>query len=144
VNVASGCQDTDCGCVFSRALLAQAASCECVQRRSLGERDVLECTVPVARTNCLLLHGLLRERARFALRLPANGAPLMHAQTLRLQCGGTAGLQQVLGTGHCDVHRLVGEAQTRHGSLTDLPWDAVVAVLRDWAPRRRRPSPDTP
>jgi hypothetical protein len=138
------CDDTDRGCIFSRALLAQAASCDCVQRRSLGERDVLECTVPVARTNCRLLHGLLRERARFALRLPADGTPLMHAQTLRLQCGGTASLQQVLGAGHRDVHRLVGEAQARHGSLTDLPWDALVAALRDWAPRRRRPSTDAP
>jgi hypothetical protein len=42
------------------------------------------------------------------------------------------------------VHRLVGEAQARHGSLTDLPWDALVAALRDWAPRRRRPSTDAP
>ncbi|MCP5269632.1 MAG: hypothetical protein H6932_00175 [Burkholderiaceae bacterium] len=133
------CDDTDRGCVFSRALLARAAGCDCVTRRALGEREVLECSQPVARTNCSLLRALMRERARFALKLPTGEAPLMHAQVLRLQCGGLLGLQQVLGTGRADVHHLVAEAQARHGSLTALPWDAIVATMRGWQPRRRRP-----
>lgn len=135
------CDGTEGGCVFSRALLARAASCECVQRRTLGERDVLECTQPVARTNCALLRDLLRERARFALKLPPAGTPLMHAQVLRLQCGGLAGLQRVLDQPHRDVHRLVADAQARHGSLVELPWANVVAAMRDWAPRRRSGAP---
>lgn len=137
----AGCADTDLGCVFSRALLARTAACECAQRRSLGEREVLECGVPVARTNCVLLMDLLRERARFALRLPVGATPLVHAQVLRLQCGGVEGLQRALGAGHRDVHGLVALAQARHGSLTEIPWDTVVQALRDWAPRRRRPPP---
>ena len=48
------------------------------------ERDLLECTSPVARINCGTLAALLHERARFALRLPAPGRPLMHVQSLRL------------------------------------------------------------
>ena len=132
------CDDTDRGCVFSRALLARTVSCECVRRRSIGEREVLECEVPVARTNCSLLDSLMRERGRFALRLPVTGAPLVHAQLLRLHCGGLAGLQQALDADQKDVHQLVGAAQARHGSLTDLPWDRVVEAMRDWTPRRRR------
>lgn len=137
----AGCADTDHGCVFSRALLARTAACECAQRRSLGEREVLECGVPVARTNCLLLMDLLRERARFALKLPVGAAPLVHAQVLRLQCGGLDGLRQALAADQHDVHRLVALAQARHGSLTEIPWETIVQVLRDWAPRRRRPAP---
>lgn len=137
------CDDTDRGCVFSRALLARAAACECVARRTLGEREVLECTQPVARNNCSLLRALMRERARFALKLPPGTAPLVHAQVLRLQCGGLLGLQQALAAGHSDVHpdvhRLVGEAQARHGSLMALPWEPIVAAMRAWQPRRRRP-----
>jgi hypothetical protein len=58
-------------------------------------------------------------------------------QGLRLQCGGLVALQQVLGVPERDVHRMVGTAHERHGSLTELPWDALVAALAAWQPPRR-------
>jgi hypothetical protein len=58
-------------------------------------------------------------------------------QALRLQCGGLVALQQVLGAPERDVHRMVGTAHERHGSLTDLPWAALVAALAAWQPPRR-------
>jgi hypothetical protein len=129
-------------CIFAKALQARAAVCELSERRWIGEREVIECPSPVARTNCGTLAALMHERARFALRLPRPGELLMHTQAMRLQCGGIAGLQQALQVPVADVHRLVGAAQERHGSLTALPWDDMVAAMRDWAPRRRhRPLP---
>jgi len=80
----------------------------------------------------------LHERSRFALRLPSPGHPIVHAQALRLQCGGLGGLQQALGAEQADVHRMVGLAQQRHGSLTELPWEAIVRVLTQWPARRPR------
>lgn len=181
--MADACCGPTHGCVFAKAVLARAASCPLAQRRSVGERELLECRSPVARTNCDTLAALMRERARFALRLPAPSEPLMHAQAMRLQCGGLAGLQQVLTTTDgqtdeetdeetvetaagqaagdsararagdargpaaappppADVHALVQQAQARHGSLTALPWDTVVAAMRGWSPRRRHaPAP---
>ena len=135
----SCCSDT--ACVFAKALLARAASCELATRRALAERELVECTSPVARINCGTLAALLHERARFALRLPRPGQPLIHAQALRLQCGGLAGMQQALGAASRDVHRMVGLAHQRHGSLTELPWAAVVATVADWQPRRRHREP---
>jgi hypothetical protein len=129
------------GCVFSRALLAHAAGCGLAQRRSVGEREQVECGSPVAHMNCETLAALMHERARFALRLPRAGSPLMHAQAMRLQCGGLAGLAQVLQAPASDVHALVALAQARHGGLAELPWDGVVAALRAWVPRRRRRAP---
>ncbi len=146
------------GCVFARALLAQAASCALARRRSIGEREAVACPSPVAHANCDTLAALMHERARFALRLPAPGMPLMHAQAMRLQCGGLAGLRRALDPAASapeataaasashpaalpDVHTLVGLAQQRHGSLTALPWEAIVAAMRAWAPRRRRGRP---
>lgn len=125
-------------CVFARALMARTATCELAERRSLGERELLECRSPVARINCGTLAALLHERARFALRLPAPGHPLMHAQALRLHCGGLQGLQRALGAARADVHATVVLAQQRHGSLTDLPWEAIVGELLQWQPRLRR------
>lgn len=123
-------------CVFAKALLSRAAGCELAARRTRGEQEVLECTSPVARINCATLAALFHERARFALRLPAPGRPLMHQHAMRLQCGGLAALRESIG-GDGDVHRLVVAAHERHASLTALPWDALVASLVAWTPRRR-------
>ena len=37
-----------------------------------------------------------------------------------------------------DVHRMVRQAQQEHGSLAELPWDALVRALAAWQPPRRR------
>ena len=131
-------------CVFSKALLARSAVCERAERRSVGERELIECSSPVTHMNCGTLAALLHERARFALRLPSPGHPIVHAQALRLQCGGLIGLQKALGAAQADVHRMVGVAHQRWGSLTELPWEAIVLSLRQWPARRPRLPPSPP
>ncbi|MEO8123013.1 MAG: hypothetical protein ABI633_03090 [Burkholderiales bacterium] len=127
-------------CVFAKALLSRAASCELAARSTRGEQEVLECTSPVARINCGTLAALMHERSRFALRLPGPSRPLMHQQAMRLQCGGLAALREVLGVAERDVHRLVASAYERHASLTELPWEPLVAATAAWAPRKRAAS----
>jgi hypothetical protein len=141
---AAGCCGVTHGCVFATALLARAASCECAARRHAGEAAAVDCRSPVAHRNCRTLAALLVERARFALRLPPPGRPLLHVQALRLQCGGVAALAEHLegpraegAGGPADIHRLVLAAHARHASLTDLPWATLVPRIRAWAPRRR-------
>jgi hypothetical protein len=134
----SACCDSAQPCVFAKALLARAATCEMSQRTCLAERDVLECTSTVARMNCETLAALLHERARFALKLPAPGRPLMHVHALRLQCGGLTALRSTLDVESADVHGMVTIAHERHGTLADLPWDAIVPKLVSWEPRRRK------
>jgi hypothetical protein len=135
---ANACCDSAAQCVFAKALLARAAPCGLAVRRSLGERDLIDCSSAVARINCQTLARLLHERARFALRLPAPGRPMIHAQALHLHCGGLAGLQQALQADSADVHALVSLAHERHGSLADLPWSAIVERIAQGQPRARR------
>jgi hypothetical protein len=137
---AAACCESGQVCVFAKALLARAAVCELAARRSVGERELIECCSVVARTNCGTLAALMHERARFALRLPGPGRPMIHAQALRLHCGGLVALQQALGAEHADVHAMVGAAHERHGSLTALPWEAIVRDIALWQPRSRRGS----
>jgi hypothetical protein len=126
-------------CIFTKALLARAAGCELATRQAVGETDVLVCSSPEAHAHCATLSDLLRERATFVLRLPRPPTPLMHGKALQLQCGGLSGLQQVLGEAHADVHRMVGLVHERHGSLLELPWQALVDAIAAWQPRRRHP-----
>lgn len=135
---ASPCCESAQGCVFAKALLARSATCELARRTAIGERELLECGSPVARMNCSTLAALLHERARFALRLPPPGRPLMHIHALRLQCGGLGALRELTRSGDGDVHRMLQRAQEEHGSLAELPWQQLVPVLVAWQPPRRR------
>lgn len=136
-DMGAGCCEGPMACVFAKALLARHARCGLAQRQQHAERTLLNCNSQVAHTNCRLLAELLHERARFALRLPPAGRPLMHAQSMRLQCGGLIALQQHLQAWDADVHGMVGLAQERHVSLTDLPWEQLVPMLASWQPPRR-------
>lgn len=133
----SPCCDIEQGCVFSKALLARAASCELSRRLCTDEHEVLACSSPAAREGCGTLATLLHERARTALRLPPPGKPLIHVHALRLQCSGLAALQQLVVAPAADVHRMVTGAQQLHGSLAALPWEPLVAAAASWQPRRR-------
>jgi hypothetical protein len=62
----------------------------------------------------------------------------MHAQALRLQCGGLQGMQQALAAPVRDVHRMVVVAHERYASLTALPWAAIAEVVGHWQPHRSR------
>jgi hypothetical protein len=124
-------------CVFTKAVLSRQVGCELARLQAVGERELVRCASPVAHTNCQTLAALLHERATFALKLPRAGMPMVHAKALQLQCGGVLALQRVLQAEAPDVHRLVGLAQERWGSLMDAPWGEIVPALAAWQPRRR-------
>ena len=55
----SACCESGQACVFAKALLARAAVCELAARRSIGERELVECSSVVARTHCATLAALM-------------------------------------------------------------------------------------
>ncbi|MGE5089623.1 MAG: hypothetical protein ACM3QY_10895 [Candidatus Levyibacteriota bacterium] len=125
-------------CVFEKAMLARCAACELALRHALAEREAVGCASPTARINCATVAALLRERSAFALKL-APDAPLPHAVAMKLQCGGLKAILAV--GGDTDVHRALAAAQSRHGSLSDLPWPEIVASIVAWQNRRRAGAP---
>lgn len=131
-------------CVFGKGVLTRHIGCELAQRHAQGEADLVSCPSPVARANCSTLAALLRERSTFMLRLPSVEQPLTHAKALQLQCGGVRALQQALGAGEPDVHRLIGLAHERWGSLLDAPWAVLVSAIAAWQARRRGAAPEPP
>ena len=126
---------TKWGTMAAAALLAGCAACELSVRQAFAEREAIACSSAVARTNCETLLALLRERCGFALKL-APDAPAPHALAMKVQCGGLAGLQQIVGGEAIDVHRQIAAVHARDGSLAKLPWPAIVASVRAWQGRR--------
>lgn len=134
------CVRPDDACVFDKALLARAAACPRVRRQPVGEREVMLCSHPPARFNCDTLLALMRERATFVLRLPPPGRPMLHAQALRLQCGGLAALAALhvdAAAGCEDVAALTRGLHGGDTSFTQLPWERLVPAIAAWQPRRR-------
>lgn len=123
-------------CVFGMALVSRLAACTASVPFALAEREATGCASPDAHADCARFASLLRERAAFALRLPA-GAPLSHAVAMKLQCGGIAGLRACVDPEEDDVRRLVAAAIARHGDLVGLPWPDIVGAAARWQGRRR-------
>jgi hypothetical protein len=127
-------------CVFEKALQSRHAVCALAQHHAIAERETVACTSPLARAECGRLSGLLREKSAFALKLPSTQRILPHAQVMRIQCGGLAGLRQVLDPGAPapDVHRLICLARERHGELDALPFSEIVQGVAAWQRRRHK------
>ncbi|MBL8488400.1 MAG: hypothetical protein JNK22_15055 [Rhodocyclaceae bacterium] len=126
-------------CVFEKALLAREAVCEQSRKHAVAERETLACASPLARAGCAALHGLLRGKSAFAIGLTDTARILPHAVSMRIQCGGLAGLKAVIDpeATAIDVHRLVAAAQARDGGLDGLPFSRIVQGVAAWRGRRR-------
>lgn len=129
-------------CPFQKPILSGRCGCELAERSALGEQLRVRCGSALACTNCRTLVALLRERARFALRLADPGAPMPFGKEMRLMLGGLAGVQRALGEGAGDrpvvenVHALVQEAQARFGGLAALPFQEIVKTIAAFQSRR--------
>lgn len=114
-------------CVFAAALNRRCAVCAL----SRHESDEVLCTQPLARVACAGLHGLMREKARFALGLrqdPLSG-PTNSQTELRLQCGGLHGFRAALDAEAIaiDVSRLLEKLALTE--TDDLPWEQILRAI---------------
>ncbi|MDD5404425.1 MAG: hypothetical protein PHZ14_07800 [Sulfuricella sp.] len=128
-------------CPFEKAILSRCAGCDQAHNFNIAEREAIACKAPLARENCLTLHGLLHQNAAFALKLLHPGEPLPHAKELKIQCGGLLGTQQLFApevSTVANIHGLVGEIQQRFGSMRDVPYLEVVKAISAYEARRRR------
>lgn len=119
--------------------MAQTAGCSQVLRGHAAEQLRLSCASAESRARCLVWRDAMHERARFALKLPPSGRPLLHQQALRLQCGGIAAVAQLLEAERpANIAGLLQQAEAAFHHPEDAPWDRWVILLRQWQPRQRR------
>jgi len=130
-------------CPFEKALLANCGACSLSARMNIAEREAVACLDAAAHDACTTLVGLLRRNSVFALYLAQSDAPLTHAQEMKVQCGGLAGLRRVLaGAGDTeDANRLVQAARQAQGGLAGLPYSEIVQSVAAYRTRRRAGQP---
>jgi hypothetical protein len=133
-------------CPFEKAILGARCACELATRFSVAEQMGVNCRSDIARNNCATLLALMRERARFALKLTDTSDHLPFGKELKVMIGGLIGLQGLLPAGADaarvgNIHALVREAQERYGSLESLPYQEIVKSIAAFQARRRRAPP---
>lgn len=133
-------------CPFEKVILGAYAGCTQAQRFFIAERTGVECTSDIALNNCRTLIKLVRENARFALKVTDTAAPMAFGKEMKIMAGGLAGLETVVhgqpqkppGRPEIrDIHGLVQQAQTQFGSLTALPYPEIMKSVAAFHLRKR-------
>ncbi|MBI3570517.1 MAG: hypothetical protein HY082_05380 [Gammaproteobacteria bacterium] len=133
-------------CPFEKVILGVYAGCGKAQRFFVAERMGVECTSDVALNNCLTLIKLVRQNARFALKVTDTAERLPFGKEMKIMAGGLAGLESVI-HGQTekqpgqpdirDIHDLVQAAQAVFGSLTALPYPEIMKSVAAFQLRKR-------
>ena len=131
-------------CPFEKAILSTQCGCEKSTPFSVAEQMGVACTSDIARNNCQTLLALMRERARFALKVTDMSESLPFGKEMRIMIGGLLGLQRLLfpedspGQNKVEnIYALVNRAQACHGSLQSLPYQEIVKSITHYQGRRR-------
>lgn len=125
-------------CVFARALHQQQAVCEFSVRADIA--GLPQCAQPLARISCGEFDGLLRKKSVFALARIPKSVKSPVPELKRLHFAGLAGLADLIDPGAPapNVHRLLRDAVSRYGELSQLPFATIIRRISAWPPARRK------
>lgn len=130
-------------CVFEKAILSRRCACTCATRFYLADREGVACDSAPANRRCSQLIHLLRENAKFALKITSVDGELPHAKEIKVQSGGLLGLQHVLrpdlnAENVIDVAGLATLGERTFGSLEKFPYREIVKAIVAFEGRRPR------
>lgn len=134
-------------CIFEKAILTRRCSCACSARFYLADREGISCESAEFHQRCSCFLELLRQNARFALRVSSLEDALPHAKEIKVQNGGLLGLQRILRPDLrtdkvADVASLTTLGESTFGSLQQFPFREIVKSIVNFEGRRRtRPKP---
>ena len=129
-------------CPFEKAILSTQCACELATRFSVAEQMGVNCRSGIARNNCTTLLALMRNRARFALKVTDTSESLPFGKEMKVMIGGLIGLQRLILTEEgaarvSNIHALVPQAQEKYRSLEALPYQEIVKSITAYQAKRR-------
>lgn len=132
-------------CAFEKAVLSHRCGCVCSTRFYLADREGISCDSEKAYQYCNRFIILLRENAKFALKITSLESELPHAKEIKVQNGGLLGLQRMLRPDLIidkvsDVAGLIGRANQIYGSPEQFPYQEIVKSIASFEGRKRPPS----
>ncbi len=131
-------------CPFNQTLRSEAFGC--VHAATITRRDGPDvgCTSQPAQERCSALFEQMKRSALPAFGVADDPQQMPHSVVVKVQYGGLLGLQRHLGFASPEPARvenidaLVARAVTVCGSLTDIPYAALVGDISAYKVKRRR------
>jgi len=129
-------------CIFEKSVLTRRCHCSCSARFYLADREGISCKDAEANACCKQLLDLLRENARFSLKLTGTGDALPHAKEIKVQNGGLLGLQGILqpdapADSVVDIAALTRQGIETYGAIPQFPYQEIVKSITRFEGRRR-------
>ena len=131
-------------CVFEKTINARRCNCSCAKRFNLADREGIACESSSRYEHCLKLLEQLRQNAGFALHIAHIDGPLPHANELKVQAGGLAGLKDVvlkenpIAADTDDIDHLLRTAEQQFGQIEDFPFTEIVKAITRFKGRQYR------
>ena len=131
-------------CVYEKSILSGLCRCSRAEKLNLAEREGVHCHDDQYQQRCERLMELMRTRARFALKIGAEGEPLSHNKAMRLQIGGLRGLyhanheDQATPLVLTDISGLIDQSEETFGELENLPFEVLIKEIAAYKGRSRK------
>ncbi|WP_293644233.1 hypothetical protein [Thiolapillus sp.] len=131
-------------CVFEKGILTSQARCSKCQKMLIAEREAANCTDIPAQQICKQYLEVMKEHARFSLKLRDTRQNLGHAKAIKVQIGSLRGLYQALHPEQPvpapipEIAGLIEEAVAHYGALENLPFSQIIPAINTYEGRKRR------
>jgi hypothetical protein len=131
-------------CVFEKGILTTQAGCSLCQKMLIAEREAANCTDTQAQRTCKKFLEVMKEQARFSLKLHDTSQLLGHAKAIKVQIGSLRGVYHALNPELPipmpipEIAGLIDEAIVRYGALENLPFSEIVPCISAYEGRKRR------
>jgi len=131
-------------CPFERTLNSRRCVCSKMERFNLADREGVACKEKQALKDCLNFLEILRENARFSLKLTQIDGPLPHGKEIKVQNGSIIGLQKLLypdsdiNSIKPDIYQLIHQALIKYEKIENLPLSELMPSIVNFSARQSR------
>lgn len=129
-------------CVFEKAINNRRCNCEKKQRFLIATREGVGCQSKVAAQNCTQFLTIMRQNARFSLKVITIEGPMPHNKELQVQAGGTKALRDLLFPDEKDkevnIYQVVKQGLDNYSTIDNFPFSDIVRGIVSYVSRKKR------
>ena len=128
-------------CPFEKTLNSRRCKCSKMERIHLADRECVGCVEKQAWQNCRDFLELLRNSAKFALKLTEIEGPLPHGKEIKVQNGSIIGLHKLFNPENenkPDIYLLLNKALSEYNKFENLPLDQLMQSIVNFKARETR------
>ena len=128
-------------CPFEKTLNSHRCQCSKMERIHLADRECVGCMEKQAWQNCRDFLQLLRNSAKFALKMTEVDGPLPHGKEIKVQNGSIIGLDKLFNPENKkrpNIYQLLNLALAKYEKFENLPLDQLMQSIVNFKARETR------